>query len=568
MLTWRTGKLSDAISNFSFFDQISNTYCLKVICHGSRNLCLPDTFEFVTFQFKESYVSGLVFMITRHEDMIKQRWDYVIEIRPRLHILALSRTIKSYPQKSTLDIVLALIKQAQAVSKITPFLYESLVTDAFLTTPFNHLEISYADNDLLYLQALMQYGIRFCFEQTSTGEKLILVDTPYKFPAHSEPLSYHPDKKEDVYNDAPLIYRRVHINKLLTARGKAIFYDPQAVKSSLSKMLGDVITPNEGQCDKNSDPLLWLVPCYSPEPISARVDQAVEQLVHAEQNYQYLYSYYSKLRAGQKIIIEAQKNFIESVILTGQFAQEKWRFDCTIKTRKLSTDFWLGKFIPRLPLPATLTGAEIQAAQQVNDLGEFKVKFPQYLFTPKDHELCISARDAQLTSTKGGGTSHSMSGSAEVCIASINGATDPWLILGSLDNNDNPSNVTIDNYQESKINTQGGIDIHLQRSDAYYPYNELNLSVQDSKQQKSGIRLGTNIHAIQENPEDHGIKETSTGNAKRVIMGDWNETIGPTNAPIQKISITKNPNTKLISIKRTINLGNGHYKKNYFKNAF
>jgi hypothetical protein len=463
----------------------------------------------------------MVLAIKRHEDTIKRRWDYVVEIRPRLYVLVLCRTIKLYPNFSINDILLDLLAQGRLALGAEVLPYENLVSDALFTTPFKRLEISYAEHNLAYLQALIQYGIRFCFEETTSGEKVIFVDAPYKLPRHVAMLNFNPDKKDDVNDDKPGIYQTIQKCKWLPAQGRAAFYDPKAVTESL----------------------------------------------HDEHGYE-LYSYYSGLRAGQQVSIEGIDGFIERVKLTGIFEHEAWRFDSQALFRNTNDASNLGALIERMKLPATLSGVEIQPDHQVNDLGEFKVKFPERFMTDTTHDPWVSFRDLQNTSTSEGGASHSMSGAAEVLLASQNGAAYDWIILGSLDNNERPSLVTSENYRESRMHTTGGVNMHLRRQDATNPYSEINMSLHDSQSNPSGINLGTNMPSMQNDSDSHGIQEISSGYGKRAIMGNFYDTVGKPENPVHQVSLTQDSESGMIAFNQQTNVSQGGaYNKNYYTNA-
>lgn len=570
-LTWPNGAIDNSdtlISGFEFTDAISTPYCLKITCHGSKDASVPQAFDPITFNFNTQKISGMLTQITRHEDPVKQRWDYVLEMRPRLYILALRRTIKLYPNASIYDIVLDLLAEARISLGAQNLLYENLITNALYTTPFKRLEISYADNDLAYLQSLIQYGIRFCFEEREEGEQVVFVDAAYKLPRHPNPLVFAPDKKEDVHQDAPAVYKTVQRKKLVPAHGCALFYDPESVATSLKNLMQTSQTPNDKVAHHSGDTSLYMAKCYSPPAIENAMSDRINQTLHALDHSYELHSYYSSLRAGEQITIEGSDGFIEAVKLIGTFAQDAWRFDSVAKFRQLSDASWLGAFVPRMPLPATLTGAEIQSDEQVNDLGEFKVKFPERLVTDANNDPWVSLRDLQNTSTHAGGTSHSMSGSAEVLIASQNGAPYHWMILGSLDNNERPSLVKSDNYRESRMSTTGGVNIHLRRQDASNPYSEINMGLKDSQNNPAGINLGTSLSTMQDNAEQHGIQEVSSGYAKRSIMGNFYDTVGDPQNPAHQVSLIQNPDSGMTTLTQQTNVSeSGTYSKNYYTDA-
>lgn len=558
---WSDGVIdhrTTVISSFTFDDQMSALYTLKITCHGAADAPMPAIFSRITFKFNDAQVSGMLTSMTKHEDAIKQRWDYVLEIRPRLYALALQRNINLYPNQSILDIIQALLKNLGA-----PCSY--LVTDTLFTTPFSRLEISYAQNDLEYLQALIQYGLRFYCEETSEGEQVVFVDAPYKLPQHAGALAFHPDKQEDVHQDQPLIYRIEQQQQFLPSQGRAIFYDPTLVKASLNNMMQGSNNPNDRLANTSGQPLLIMSPCYSPPAINQAMSNAVHQLKHSEGHCYQLYSYYSGLRAGQRVVLEHVQGFIEAVHLSGQYAQDAWRFDSRATFRSDQDKSWLGQFLERLPLPASLTGAEVQDEDQVNDLGEFKVKFPTRFVTDANNDPWVSFRDLQATATSAGGASHSMSGTAEVMLGSQNGAPYDWIILGSLDNDERPSNITTDNYRESRMNTSGGVNVHLRHQDFSNPYSELNMSLQDSQNNPAGINLGSSLSAILDNSEAHGIQEFSTGYAKRAIMGNAYHTVGDVENPLQQSTLVQDPHSGQTTLSQQVHVsGSGVYVKRYY----
>jgi hypothetical protein len=546
------------ISSFTFDDRMSALYTLKITCHGAIDVAMPELFSSITFKFNHVKISGMLTSITRHEDAIKQRWDYVLEIRPRLYALALRRNINLYPNKSISDIIQALLQNARAP-------YTNLITDSLFVTPCQRLEISYADNNFEYLQALTQYGIRFYFEETATGEQVVFVDALYKLTQHSETLFFHPDKQEDVCRDQPLIYRIEQQQKYSQVVGRAIFYDPKAVKASLSNMMHSLKSPNDKIANMSGQPLLWMSPCYSPPDITQSMSNYVHQLKHANDHCYKLHSYYSGLRAGQRVALENITGFIEAVKLSGQFEHGTWHFDSIAVMRHDHDRSWLGPCIQRLPLPATLTGAEIQSEDQVSNIGEFKVKFPKRFLTDANNDPWVSFRDLQATSTSAGGASHSMSGTAEVMISSQNGASYDWIILGSLDNNERPSNINAVNYHESRMNTSGGVNVHLRHQDLSNPYSEINMSVQDTQQHPAGINLGSSLDLLKNNPQAHGIQEVSSGYGKRAIMGNVYHTVGSVDNPVQQSALVQDAQSGLTSLTQQVNIsGSGMYLKRYY----
>lgn len=567
-ITWPQGKIDNSdvyISHFHFVDKISEAYVLKVFCHGAANAALPQAFDPVTFSFNNNKMSGLLLTCSYEEDKIKNRWNYILEIRPRLYILALSRTIKLYPNASVVSIIKDLLTQARTALNGRDLPYENLVTNGLFTTAFKRLEISYDSTDLNYLQALCQYGIRFCFEEKEAGEQILLIDAPYKLPYHEQSLRLMPDKKEDIHQDEPSIYRLIQRKKLVCAQGCATYYDPLSVDKSLANIIQGTQTPNDKIVDQSGITTLYQSPCYSPPALQNIMSDNTNQLLHSDEHEYELHSYYSGLRAGQQVQLEEIKGFIESVNLMGQFEHGAWRFDSIAKFRSLSDISWLGQFKKRLALPATLTGAEIQADEQVNDLGEFKVKFPLRFITDANNEPWVSLRDLQTTSTDAGGTSHSMSASAEVLIASENGAPYDWMILGSLDNNERPSLITSDNYRESRMSTSGGMNIHLRRQDTSNPYSEINMGLKDSQNNRAATNLGTSMSAMQENSEQHGIQEISSGYGKRAIMGNYYDTVGDPEDPLHQVSLVQNQDSGMSILKRQTNVSkNGTYTKKYY----
>lgn len=570
-VSWAKGSMDNSttvISSFVFEDAMSDIYRLSISCHGAFDALLPEAFDLVNFTFGAQSISGMLLSITRHEDIQKNRWDYVLEIRPRLYILALRRSISLYPNVSINNILLDLLAQARLSLNNQELPYENLVSNSLYTTSLKRLEISYAATDLEYLQALLQYGIRFCFEETQAGEQVVFVDDMFKLPQHKASLCFQPDKKEDVGQDAPNIYQCKRQARWQPLHGCAVYYDPLAVSASLANLMQAEQTPNDQKLNYSGNPNIWATPCYSPPGIQAEMNARVDALVHS-QDYSYeIFSYYSGLRAGEQVQLEAIEGFIESVILTGIFEHELWRYDSRAIFRSFKESSYSGSYIKRMALPGTLSGVEIQPTQQVNDLGEFKVKFPLRFVTDADNEPWVDCRDLQVTSTAQGGASHSMSSAAEVLIASMNGAPYQWVILGSLDNNERPSKITSTNYRESHISTQGGVNLHLRRQDISNPYSEMNMRMQDSQNNPASINLGTSIPAMAADSNVHGIQEISSGYAKRAIMGNFYDTVGSPDNPVDQLALIINNNSGKTSLNRQTHVSDGGVcSKNYYTSA-
>lgn len=577
MLTWAKGKINNSdtnISSFIFKDALSQTYTLEITCHGSKDANLPNLLDLIKFSFingqsQEIDISGMVTHIGCEEDKIQKRWNYNLTIAPRLQILKLNRNLQLYPDTSTIDVLQSLLIRAVKALKTNQLPYQMQISNSLWTSAFKRLEMSWANNDLEYLQTLIQYGIRFYFEQNDDGEQVIFVDAAAKLPKHDENLNFNPDKKEDVYQDEPYIYKITQQKNNKNAKGQGSFYDPTTVNISIINLMQTRINPNTQSPNENSgNPYLWTEQCYSPAALQSSMSQAIDQLLHHQDQEYLLYSYYSGLRVGQRITLENQEGFIETVKLKGSYENQKWRFDSEALFRPLNAKSWLGNFQTKRNIPATLTGAEIQSDMQVNDLGEFRVKFPKRVLTDANNDPWVFMRDLQGTVTQGGGASHSMSGTAEVFIASENGMPYNWFILGSLSNNTNPNIVNSTNYRESRINTKGGVNIHMRHQDASNPYSELNLSMTDSQNNASGLNLGTNLTQMSDpNSDLHGMQEQSIGYAKRAIMGNYYDTVGDVENPVHQISLIQDPQTKKASFKRQLNVSNGGtYTKNYYSN--
>ena len=567
----KNGVLDYVTQHFVYEDTLSQCYTLNV------QLRLDNALDFTQIVFRNahlSYVSpsgkrkfihGFVTDLEIDYDPAKQYYLNTLTIRPFLYLLRYSRQFRVFNQQSYLSQAQWVVNQLLRECSLPASRVEFKVTDSLLTTEFNRALVQYADNDLAFFEQTIQMGARYYFVQHEHFEQLIVIDTPQALPNRDQVIAHRPDKKEAItQNEVPVFYQ-FGLNQNLSRKAKPFYFDPFDPATSRART------------GKGSQEELGItaIPCYAPTDQYDLIAARLTDQLNAHQKTFSIGSYYSDLLIGERLQVNRHQHqhpepvdvFIESLKIHAEQYNEVWRFETSGLARPYSGQgAWLGPYQKPAKMPGFLRGGMIPVLANINDMGQHQVQFPVDLVSGNENPA-VMLRDLQETSTQGGGVAHSVTGKAEVLLASQDGLNTDWMIVGSLTGEGRESIVTPENYRQSRVEMSSGLNLHLTRQDATNPYGQLGVHLQDSDAHDAHISLGTHSDLLDSSATAHGIQESSSGYAKRVASGNYYETVGDVNHPIMQSALTQDAPGGFTRHRSEINVAHGAYSQVYQSDA-
>ncbi len=565
----KEGVISHPAQHFVYEGALSQCYTLKV------QLRLDEALDFKQIVFQNAHLSytspkgerqfihGFVSDLEVEYDPAKTYYFNTLTIRPFLYLLHYSRQFRVFNKQSYLSQAQLVVNNLLKARGLPANRAEFNITDPLLTTEFNRSMVQYADNDLAFFEQTLQMGARYYFIQHEDFEQLVVIDTPQALPNREQVIEHLPDKKDAItQNESPVFYH-FGLNQGPSRKAKPFYFDPYNPAASRARV-------GNGSQEELG---FTAISCYAPTDQYDLIAARLTDQLNAHQKTFSIGSYYSDLLIGEHLqvqryqCLEPVDVFIESLKIHGQQYNEVWRFEVSGLARLYSDQgAWLGPYQAPTKMPGFLRGGMIPELAPLNDMGQHQVQFPIDLAAGNENPL-VMLRELQETTTQGGGVAHSVTGKAEVLLASQNGLNTDWLIVGSLTNEGRESTVTPDNYRQSKIQTSSGLSMHLTRQDAGSPYGQLGMHLQDSNAHAAHINLGTNQNLLDTSAAAHGIQESSSGYAKRVASGNHYDTVGAVNNPVSQSALTQDAPGGFTQHHTEVNVGQGTYTQVYQSDA-
>jgi hypothetical protein len=553
--------MSERVQRFVYESSLSQCYTLKVQLH----LNLPLEFQQIVFKNahlsyqdphqERHWIHGCVTHLESEYDANQQLYLTTITIRPSLYLLHYSRQFRVFNQCALLDQARLVVNNLLRQRKLPSHYANFNVTDALLTTDFNRATVQYADHDLAFFEQTIQMGARYYFTQGEEIEQLIVIDTPQALPDRNQIIQYQPDKKEAITQTETPVFYTFNLQQNQRRQAKPVYFDPFNPHSSRNYLHKNV------QAEQGMTSIV----CYAPTDQYHLIAQRLTDQLNAQEKYYDFGTYYSNLLIGECLQIATEQDsasvFIESLTMHAEQSNDIWRFEISGIARPYDAQGpWLGPYQEPAKMPGFLRGAMIPELAQINDFGQHQVQFPLDL-TAGNEAPAVFLRELQETSTQRGGATHSVSGQAEALLVSQDGLHTDWLIAGSLTNEGRETTVTPNNYQQSRIATNSGLNMHLTRQDDSNPYGQLGIHLADSDANNASVNLGTNQNLLDASPSAHGIQESSSGYAKRIASGNHYQTIGSVDYPIRQSRLTQAGG--LTQHSTQMNIGHGCYTQIY-----
>ncbi|MCX7123253.1 MAG: hypothetical protein NTV32_06275, partial [Gammaproteobacteria bacterium] len=246
-------------------------------------------------------------------------------------------------------------------------------------------------------------------------------------PNRGQVIEHLPDKKDTVtQNETPFFYQ-FGLNQTLSRKAKPFYFDPFDPEGSRAR------TEKSSQID----PGITSIPCYAPSDQYDLIAARLTDQLNAHQKTFTIGSYYSDLLIGERLQVnhyqrpEPVEVFIESLKIHAEQYNDVWRFEVSGLARPYSDQgAWLGPYQEPAKMPGFLRGGMIPELANINDMGQHQVQFPIDLAAGNENPP-VMLRELQETTTQGGGAAHSVTGKAEVLLASQNGLNTDWMIVGS-----------------------------------------------------------------------------------------------------------------------------------------
>ena len=565
----KDGIIDHVTQHFIYEDTLSQCYTLNV------QLRLDSALDFKQIVFRNAHLSylspagerkfihGFVTDLDIEYDPAKKYHFNTVTIRPFLYLLRFSRQFRVFNKQSYLSQAQLVVNNLLRERSLPANRAEFNVTDSLLTTEFNRSLVQHADNDLAFFEQTLQMGARYYFVQHENFEQLVVIDTPQALPNRDQVIDHLPDKKDAVtQNEVPVFYQ-FGLNQTLSRKAKPFYFDPFDPEGSRART------------GKSSQEEIGItsIPCYAPSDQYDLIAARLTDQLNAHQKTFTIGSYYSDLLIGEHLQVnryqrpEPVEVFIESLKMHAEQYNDVWRFETSGLARPYSDHgAWLGPYQEPAKMPGFLRGGMIPELANINDMGQHQVQFPIDLAAGNENPP-VMLRELQETSTQGGGAAHSVTGKAEVLLASQNGLNTDWMIVGSLTNEGRESPVTPENYRQSRVETTSGLGMHLTRQDASNPYGQLAVHLQDSDAHDAHISLGTNQDLLDTSATVHGIQESSSGYAKRVASGNHYETVGDVDNPIIQSALTQDAPCGFTQHHTEINVAQGSYSQVYQSDA-
>ena len=553
-----------SISKFQFESALSQCYTLRVDLHSDEALPVFSSISLQPAHFSFTDESGDVKWIHGYVTALD---SHCLTIRPFLYLLHYARQFKVWNGQSRMSMAKSLIDPLVKEMGLSASAVQWNVSNPLLTEADPRFVLQYADNDLDSFEDLLQLSARYYFVQTETEEQLILIDQPSFLDEHTQVFAFDPSKREEIGSSTSVFYECnvCETEQPLTARPRYV----------------DITTPDRSRTHiQKEDLTTHEFNTYAP---SAQYD-VIQQHEQAQLNsgrLQYeLGSYCNLLSIGQRFTLEEADSgelislFLESINMTANLKSPlasslapsgaggirspsdtvgvpSWQFHTKIIAQEYTPEplTFLAPVKPPRRTPGMIRGAMIPELAAVSPLGQYEVQFPVDVVVRNDNPR-ILMRDIQETATLGGGTSHSVTGKAEVLIASQDGMPSDWLIMGSLTNEGREATVTQENYRDSRIDTTSGLAVHMRRTDETNPHGELGVHLQNAQGKSSHLNLGTNNDLLSQSSDLHGIQVMSTSHAKTLTSANHYTTIGNVDNPVVQTSLTKQ-NGQLQSHKET-----------------
>lgn len=515
------------------------------------------SFTYLGSNAQNQMLNGVITQIQKQQDPVKLTIFYHIEIRPYLSLLNLARDLKVHNKESYLEIanqMISRLSQEYALSEYADF----QISIPWLTAPLKTHDVQFEESNLAYFDKIMAFA-RYYFAQGEDSESLIVIDQPNLLPMREQNLMFDPSRKEDLKNNSPAFYELALQREAQNLSASPFYFDPKNPAHALKAL-------------QNGDAYHYEVPIYAPVDWYEFLKMKLtEQMRNQTQVYRFK-GYYSDLNVGERLEVTSSlgnggfEGFIESLRIEGHYQDDVWRFDVAGIIRPYDPNgIWLGAYQARKPLPAVIAGGILQDANQVNDFGEYQVKFPLG-FNVDDTSPVISIREIQETATSEGGASHSVSGTSDTVLVTQNGLPSDLLITGSLIDNKRTSYISAESYREAGVQMKGGLKMHMRRSDGANAFSEMGTSLKDSQGNPAHLTLGANSQTLSEQGDRaHGLIQQSTGFAKRVASGNDYDTVGDPNNPVEQKSIVKQ-NGQTVHATQT-NVASGSYNQMYYTQA-
>lgn len=595
------------ITKFQFESVLNQCYTLQVDIHSDEELPAFSTLNLQPAHFRFTGTSGDPQWIHGYVTALD---SHCLTIRPFLYLLHYGRQFKVWNGQSRMSRAKSLIDPLVKQLGRSASAVQWNVSDPLLTEADPRFVLQYADNDLASFEDLLQLSARYYFVQTETEEQLVIIDQPSFLEEQRQTFGFDPSKREAVDTSTPVFYECSisETDQPLTARPRYV----------------DITTPAISRSRiQKEDPSAHEFNIYAPSAQYDLVQQHEQAQLNSGKCAYELGTYCNLLSIGQRFILEDADSgesvplFLESLKVVGNLksplegvsllstkdsTEEKsplasslappaalermrgergaggirspsdtvgvksWQFQVNILAREYAPDP-LSFLAPiKLPqrAPGFIRGALIPELSAVSDLGQYEVEFPIDVVAGNPNPRVLM-RDIQETATQGGGTSHSVTGKAEVLIASQDGLPSDWLIMGSLTNEGREATVTTENYRDSRIETGSGLAVHMRRTDETNPHGELGVHLANTQGKTAKLNLGTNNDLLTEAPDTHGTQVASTSYAKTLTSANHYTTVGDVDDPIHQTSLTKE-NGQIQSHKE-INVAGGANSQIYWTNS-
>jgi GH24 family phage-related lysozyme (muramidase) len=493
-------------------------------------LLRPASLHYVQSNGQDGIISGLITAIGTQPDPVKLQTLYILTLEPYLALLRHERLFKVHHQKSSLEKAQGLIQDLARTYRLSTYA-DFQLSLPWLTEAWPTHDVQAEDHHLDYFDKLMAFA-RYYFEQTASGEKLQVRDRPMQLPTRQQHIINDPTRKEDLKDGTPSVYVFERHEEAQNLEAQPVYFDPRDPSGALNSL-------------KTNHPLVFETPVYAPQESYDFIQKKMtEQLSSSILTYAFK-GYFSDLCVGERVnfvspsgsMLEA---FIESIKIIGYYQNQAWRFDVEGIARPYDPNGdWLGAYQPRKPLPPIVKGAILQSIGQVNDEGQYQVKFPKG-FDVGEITPTISVREIQETVTQDGGASHAVSGTSDVVLVTQDGLPQELLLMGSLIDNKRTSHIIHENYREAGVQMKGGLKVHMRRQDGEDTHGELGTRLTDSQGNPTHLTLGANSQTLaEEGKRAHGIRIESTRQAMTLTSGNHFTSVGDVNYPIHQTALVK-----------------------------